>query len=324
MPENEGWIIMLWNDAETVTILGIQVYAFGLYVSAGTLASLGVILWQCARKGLRKGTAPLLMFLSMALGLLCSRLGFCLLNQELGDLMPPASWIQISGGGWSLMGLIGGVLLAAWLTAKILREKTGDLLDIVSMALPLVIAFERAGERLIPDFDISRALETPWLQNSFLSVQDDYGSYLATYAVASFCAILLFVFLLIRAGRAERKSGDGCIAFLLCTGAGAVILESLRYDRFLSITFVGLQQILAAVLLAAGIVAAVCRGSASLGKLKWMTVLFLVLTVGIVIGLEFALDRTTMNKLLIYACMLATVSTPTVLAFRLIRPEGRA
>ena len=131
-------------------------------------------------------------------------------------------------------------------------------------------------------------------------------------------ALVLFVYLLFRMRR-HREDGEQVIAFLLLFGAGTMITESLRYDRFLSVSFVGLQQIMAAVMLAIGVVVTVRKNRFQKRGLCIAALISLPLMVGIVIGLEFALDRTTWNKLLIYALMILTVSIPAALGFRLIR-----
>ena len=40
--------------------------------------------------------------------------------------------------------------------------------------------------------------------------------------------------------------------------------------------------------------------------------------VGIVLGLEFALDRTTWNKILLYMVMILTVAVPAVMGLKLL------
>ena len=126
----------------------------------------------------------------------------------------------------------------------------------------------------------------------------------------------------------NRKPRTGLIrfaaalaAFLLLFGAGAVVLESLRYDRFLSISFVGLQQIAAAIMLAIGVVIAFKRGRKRKPRLAIAALISLPLMVGIVLGLEFALDRTTWNKLLLYAIMILTVAAPAAMGLRLLDKE---
>ena len=120
--------------------------------------------------------------------------------------------------------------------------------------LPLVAA-ERIGENRMDYFDISRTLDSSFLKGSFLAVGED-EIYLATYYVAAAVAVILFVVLLVSAARCGMNGGL-TIRFLLLFGAASIITESLRYDFFLSISFVGLQQVAAALMLALGVILAI-------------------------------------------------------------------
>ena len=76
--------MMLYEEAEKISLMGLEVYRFGFFVALGMLAALGVIAFLSWARRTKKGTAPLLMALSVALGAVFSRLFFCLLTQELG------------------------------------------------------------------------------------------------------------------------------------------------------------------------------------------------------------------------------------------------
>ena len=309
----------LIEEAVIVQIFGMRMYAFGVYVALGTLFAVIVLAMAGRTLSLKKGTVPLTACLTILCAFLCARVAFCLLNRELGHSTPLFFWPRVNGGGWSMFGLIGGIFLGGWISARIMKERTARILDILSVALlPTVIA-ERIAENRIEDFDISRALDSEWLAKSFLAVGEDEPC-LATYYVAAAAALVLFIILLIRILK-SRSDGDTVIAFLLLFGAGAVVLESLRYDRFLSISFVGLQQIAAAVMLAIGVVIAFKRGRARKPRLAIAALVSLPLMVGIVLGLEFALDRTTWNKFLLYAVMILTVATPAVMGLKLLNKD---
>jgi len=218
--------------------------------------------------------------------------------------------------------IVGGCMLAAWLSAKWLGEKPGQTLDLAGCALPVFMMFERAAERWIPEFDYSRALESEWLGRSFLAIQDGPDANLATWRLAAAFAAGLFIWLFVCAMTNPGRPGDICIRFLLFFGAGSVILESLRYDMFLSISFVGIQEILALVILCAGVIAAVRQAEPGLQRLKTAALVSLPVAGLIGLGLEFALDRTTINKFMIYAVMIAVMFTPAFLGLRLIRRKG--
>ena len=311
----------LYEEAEKIIILGIEGYRFGFFMMLGMLASAAVISFLCWAKQCEKGTAPLLVFLSILAGGFCSRLGFCLMNRELGVLMPFSSWFRITGGGWSLSWLIAGVLLAGWVSARITKQKTGKLLDILACALPLFICLERFGEGCVPEFDYSRELSTDFLKNTFLVFSDDYGTYLATWKLAGFVTLILFPILMMDIIRSE-KDGDTVLLFLLLFGACSVLLESLRYDRFLSISFVGLEQVLAALFLGIGVFILAGQANGRNRKRGIVASVSVFVAVGIAVGLEFALDRTTFNKIVIYLIYAMVMAVPVILGLSL-RRNGR-
>lgn len=307
----------LIEEAVVIELFGIRMYAFGVYVALGVLCAV-IVLAICGKiMNMKAGTAALTACLSIICGFLCSRIAFCLLNQELDSLTPLSAWPQVNGGGWSMFGLICGAYCGGRISACIMKEKPGRISDAISIALLPMIAAERIGESRIGDFDVSRPLDSDFLSGSFLSVGED-EPVLATYYIAAAVALVLFIVLAVRLTRHEQ---DGVLTnvFFLLFGAATIITESLRYDFFLSITFVGLQQVAAAMMLAAGVILAIRRSHGSKSAAGICAIISLPVMVGIIIGLEFALDRTTWNKFLIYAGMIITVSIPAVLGMILLR-----
>ena len=307
----------LIDEAVIIEFLGMRMYAFGLYIALGTLFSVIVLSMTGRFLCLKKGTVPLTALCSMICGIAVSRITFCVLNRELGQFTPLSFWPELSGGGWSMFGLIAGVFLGGTISAGIAKEKTGKILDALSLSVLPLIAAERIGENRIEDFDISRPLDNAALSRSFLAVGQEEPC-LATYYVAAAVAIALFVVLAFRISRKE-PAGNLTIAFLLLFGAASIVTESLRYDRFLSISFVGLQQIAAALTLALGVILAVKRSGKAGSATAIAAIISLPIITGIVIGLEFALDRTTWNKIMIYAVMILTVSIPAWLGMKLLK-----
>jgi prolipoprotein diacylglyceryltransferase len=309
----------LIEEAVIIEVFGIRMYAFGLYVSIGAMFAVAVSGLAGKFLSLKKGTAPLTACLSVLLGMLVSRISFCILNQELGSMTPLYYWPHVNGGGLSLFGMIAGIYLAGWISAKIMKESTGAVMDALSLAVLPLIAAERIGESRIEDFDISRPLDSTFLAESFLATGGDEPC-LATYYVAAIVASVLFIVLTFFLCRKERE-GSLTIRFLLLFGAASIITESLRYDRFLSVSFVGLQQIGAAIMLAIGICLAIRYTNRPKSVLPAAALISLPVMVAAVIGLEFALDRTTWNKILIYAMMILTVSIPAALGMKLLKSK---
>ena len=303
----------LYEEAEKISILGLEVYRFGFFVMLGLLAAAGVIAFLSWAKRARKGTAPVLLALALVLGGLFSRLFFCLLNTELGAMMPFSSWLRFTGGGWSMMGLVGGAMLAAWITAMLTRQKAGMLLDITSCALLPFMTLERVGEGSVPEFDYSRRLSATFLNDTFLTFSDYDGYYLATWKLAAIVMLILFPILIFDLTR-SRKDGDTCVLFLLLFGGCSVLLESLRYDQFLTVkTFIGLQHIAAAVILAIGVMILSARAGRRQRKLAVAAVVGVAAMVGIAVGLEFAIDRTDWNTILLYSAYVLVVAVPVTL-----------
>lgn len=307
----------LIEEAVIIEVFGIKMYAFGLYTALGAFCAMITLGLMCRYYRTQPGTAALTALLSALCGMVVSRLTFCLLNQELGSMTPLHAWFKISGGGWSMFGLIGGIFLGGWISSRIMKEKSGKIADALALAILPFIMAERIGENRILDFDISRALDSEWLKHSFLAVGEE-EPVLSTYYVAAAVALVLFIILMFYISKKGRE-GNLAVRFLILFGASSIITESLRYDRFLSITFVGLQQVAAAVMLALGVIIAVRRSNRPRSVLAVSAMISLPVMVGIVIGLEFALDRTTWNKFLLYAMMIITVSVPAVLGFRLLK-----
>lgn len=314
----------LYEEAAKISLAGLEIYRFGFFAMLGMLAAAAVTGFLCWAKRTRKGTGPLLLLASLLLGGLFSRIGFCLMDlEELGTFFPLKYWIRFTGGGWSMMGLVGGVMLAGWVTAKITRQKAGLILDISACALPAFMALERAGEGGVPDFDFSRRLSGTFLNGSFLTFSDYDGSYLATWKLTAIVAAVLVLVLIWDLTR-SRKDGDTCILFLLLFGGCSVLLESLRYDQFLTVhSFVGLQHVLAAVILAIGLLILYFRADRRQKKLGLAGVISVFAAAAIAIGLEFALDRTTFNKLLIYIAYLAVMAVPVTLGILLRSREKK-
>ena len=306
----------LIEEAVIIELFGIRMYAFGVYVTLGALLAVAVFAIAGRNLSMKAGSVPLTVLLSSVCGILMSRICFCLMNRELGGITPLSYWPQLNGGGWSMVGLICGVFLGGYISAKITGEKAGRILDLLSLSILPLMAAERIGESRIEDFDISRPLDSTFLSGSFLALGED-EPVLATYYIAAATAIVLFTVLVFRFSRRERE-GNLTIAFLLMYGASSIITESLRYDRFLSISFVGLQQVSAAIILALGVFLAVKRSNRPKSFLASAAMISIPLTICIVISLEFALDRTTWNKILIYTAMIIAVCIPAGMGLKLL------
>ena len=302
-----------------------DIYIWGIYCAVGALCALTAIGIYSASRKMKQGSAPLLGLMSLLLGILCSRVLFCLFTTLTKTRMSFSAWLQAGDGGWTMFGLIGGVMLAGWLSGKILRENTMRMLDAVSVALPLFMAAERLGEAHLDElFNYNQFLSEGKLSKGLMTVADGQGNYMiAAYRVDAILILILFLILAFSTLSTKRRDGDLWIRFMTLCGAGGVLGESLRTDDFLMYSFVYVQQVLATLLLLGGIIAAGKQAKAPGKKLFVISVITLVLTVAECVGIEFSMDRILKDRWLPTGIMTAALCIPVMQVMFLQRLAGK-
>ena len=314
-------MIVMREDAVKVFFLGVEVYAFGLYVALGLVLGLVVLALLMRKEKWRDGTAALTGVLAMCLGFAVSRLFFGLMDDSLGRIMPLWAMLRVHTGGYSMIGALLGACMGGILAARLMKKQPARLLDLLAPALLLFVACERLGEGYIEDFGVSRTLTDSLLEGTFLTVEGDYGWRLATYHLESFTALVLSLVLLWDLTR-KRRAGDTFVLFLLLYGATQVLLESLRYDQHMTVkAFVKLQQIMDMLLLGAGVILLAVRRWKTRRGLALAAVIALAAAVGVGVAIEFMIDRTRISHYVLYLCFLADMAVPVWLGLRL-RKEG--
>ncbi len=309
----------MWDEVSKVSLFGQDVYGWGLCCAIGALLFVLSLHLMEKPSRLKKGTSSLLGLMSLIAGFLFSRALFCLLDRSLGFGIPLNAWYRVDGGGASMFGALGGVILACWLVSAVTDQSFACVADLAAPAFLLFVMAERIGEHWIPDFGVSRQLEGEWISGSFLAVQGEYGAaYLATYFLEAACALILFI-ILSAALRKEHRDGRVGFLFLLLFGASQTLMESLRYDYHISISFVGLQQILAYILIIIAVIVAAVRYGKKHRGLSAAALVSLPVTVGLLILLEFALDRTAISKYLLYPLFILMLAVPVTLALLLTK-----
>lgn len=315
----------MWEDAVKTYFLGVEVYAFGLYAALGAALALIALGLLARRARFRPGTTALTGALAILCGFAVSRLFFCLMDRSLGGPVPLSGMLMVTGGGYSMMGALAGACLGAALAAKWTGQSAARLLDHLAPALLLFIACERLGEGSVEGFGLSRPLVGDLLKGSFLAVEGEYDWALATYLLESFTALALALVMLRDLSR-SRRPGYTMILFLLLFGASQVILESLRFDQHMCISFVGLQQVMAMMMLGGAVIGLALRRMKERKKLAMAALIVLPVAVGAGVALEFMIDRTTISRYLLYALFIAAMAAPAWLGILLRREttDGKA
>ena len=315
---------VLREDAETVSVLGVQLYSFGLSVAIGLLMAAAVLLLL---KRMRKQNADkglLQAVLCMAFGLVFSRLLYGLLDATLGQVMPLWAMARLDTGGYSLYGALGGACIASYLAAKISHNSAAAWLDDLAPAFLIFTACERLGERYIERFGLSRGLAGELFRQPWIAVADDYDTwFLMTWRIEIVIALILFVYLAVRMLKPHRE-GHIFLQYMILFGATQIIMESLRYDQHMTVrSFVRMEQVLSMVMLGTAVIILSLRQWKAHRALAVAALISIPAVTGAAVGIEFMIDRTDISRYLLYAVFILLVSVPAVLGFRLLKEERK-
>lgn len=309
----------MWEEAVKVDLFGLQVYLYGLMIAAGAAAGLIVTGILTRGRKMKKGTAALTGVCSVLAGLIFSRVLFCLLDGSMDTLAFKArTMITVTSGGWSMTGALAGACAGAVLAAKLTGQSAGKLLDCLTPGLLLMIVFARFAESRMEGFGISRPLIYNELPGTFLAQEGDYDTYLNTWMLEAAAALVLFICLLIKNGT-QKKIGNGylfitAVLFFCWT---QIVLESLRFDQHMRISFVSLQQILYMVLLFAALCNLCVQLKRKTGKMPVWPLISVPVAAAVCVGIEFGIDRSNMNRYLLYAAYILVIFVPVWAGLRM-------
>ena len=285
------------DEIITVSLLGLDISAYGLWVALGAACAAALSALLCRLKKLPAGTAPLFTALAVPLGLICARLLFCLLDFSFHSVFSLRAALMFWGGGYSMVGALLGAALAAFLTARIQGVHPLDALDTLFPAFMLFVACERLGEGCTELLGRSRPLTWTALENSFLVTNDGYEIYLNTYLPEAVTAVVLCL-LLARLLRKNTHRGWVLLTGMLLLGSTQILWESLRFDNHMRYSFISMQMVLYACMLAVPLIlfAARCGKKSAIAA-----VILLVAAVLGVVWIEIMIDRSAISNLILYA-----------------------
>ena len=235
-------------------VLGATGYWYGLCVGVSVLCYLCLAGVLGYRKHLPSGTVRLYGLLGIVLGLLFSRAAYCAVNASyfLQTIEQPIKMLFFWDGGYSLTGALCGLLLAAFLTARICKVRFGTMLDVTAVPMGLLIACVRAAEGFTT-LGVGRYVDASALTDGapWLFVQSKLGntiiSNLAVYRYEAVAALLILAVMLVlfpwRKPLKKHRPGDLALIFFALYGAVQVVLESMRNDGHMMLGFVRAEQL---------------------------------------------------------------------------------
>lgn len=247
------------------------------------IALCAVVIAVSMRHKLGLVTGAVMAALSCVLCMVCAR-GYYLLVAGPGfrfRLFPDTPYDYGFGGG------VLGFLAALYLTALITRKPFARVSDAFAPVGLLGIAGLRMAEAL-SDFGWGDMLDTPWLQRYPFAIPNMYDEWCsAVFNLEALCALVILAVLLIGG---EKLKGRRLATGLVWWAVSQVFCESLRVE---SITwgFIRVQQLLSAVIVMVVMLVGTLR--LAHGKRKQTLPLWggYVFSCGMVIFLEFAIDK---------------------------------
>lgn len=323
----------LWEEADYIALeyqtmedtLSHGIYTYGLFAAMGAAVMMLVLYAMMEAKKMPKGATALTGVLSIFFGAVFSKVFFALFSLDglsiLGKLRPD----MFTGGGHSMMGALLGGFVGAALSGLILKKQAFRCMDIFAAAVPAFILFARLGEQFDLDgaFGISRPLEHPLSAHwpALLLQEGDYANYLLVYKLEAIAAALILVVLVLDLLlHKNAKPGDTFILFLLLFGGSQAILESLRQDKHMTLSFVHLQQIMAIPMVIGAVVMAAKRAGKD-KRFMWKLSGSLALATLLGILLELAIYRPDMvlemDIYLIYTIFTLLMASLVYLGLRL-------
>ena len=305
-------------------LFGLPVTLYGAGMALSLLATFAVAAAYLRRTGAKADAALRMAVIAVPLAFVCSRLLYVLANITYYTVtlsnLTPALWFW--DGGYSLVGAVIGVMLAAVIAGKL----TGaPLADAAGFAAPVGICIARLFEAGT-GMGLGRPISYDWLL--FMGIDDGMGDTVyPVFLIEAVVAVIVLVSVIIwRSRAASVRRGDTALVSLTLLSAAQIVLESMRNDGHMVVHFVRIQMVVSLImLLAAEIVFS--RRLIRLGGMKKSQQLVLwlvtVVCIGLAVFMEFRVDRGS-NKLLYYAVMASCVAVITWMTLRCRSKAERA
>ena len=314
------------SEIPVVTLFGREVSVYFLLAAAAYLAFAALMIAAWKKKKARSA-APAVLFavLAAVLGLLLGRLIYCsvrfnrMFYDEMGDWRGLLPFWMPQEGSVNVIGVLLGCLLAALCAGKMTGTQAGKLLD--SAAPPGLGLF--AALRFIEPLSgqgYGPLVESPLLCWTPLSIDSGWDSW-----SLSVCFLEGLLLLAVAAAVWKlpcKKDGTRALYALALMAGTQIIPETFRQDNVLLIfIFASVTQIGYAVLLFSALAVSL-RGMGR--KTAAREIPLFLLGVALLVGAEFALDKTEWSPLLLYIGMFLILGGMTAMTVHRIRRHDKS
>ncbi len=297
-----------------IDVLGISVPVYGIALAVSALIAIPLLLLCLRRFGMQKRIIPFSLTM-LASGMVGSRLLFCLygLIAESGYMEEKGISVlwAVRDGGLMMYGMLFAVLIGVLLYSRAMDISARKALDAAAPALCFFTALARFSEyftvstgRMDVEADMEGLMRYPF------AWENSYSEWIhPIFMLEGILLILLTIYLLVRLGRGKRTYWQ----FLLIYSALAIITESLSRYGVPAFGFVKANMLISAFTLGGYSIYAIVKGVRG----SWVSFMLLVVMLGAIIGIEFALDKSTVSNALLYCLMALLIFFLSIGAVRL-------
>ena len=301
------------NELRILAKVGpFSVTPYGLMLVLAALAGGGLtcLLWHRRMKKPLDGALLLTAIVSL-MAILGGRIVYCatMAGSFIADYEEQGGalyMLQLWEGGYALYGAVLFGLLGAWLFARAAKLSFGAVADILAPGAALAICIGRAAEYFTLE-GIGTDVENEALQFFPVAMEAEEGWWvMPIFAWEAIAALVIAVVLLLLK---DRYPGWKAETFIILLGMTQIMMDSLRKDEYIRFGFVHFNQLAAAITSLAVVLLRVRRQLKNGGSRRWqilrLAIFFLCALV--IIGIEFGLDKSTIDNLTLYIIMAVTL-----------------
>lgn len=277
--------LMLFNEQT-------DIYWHGTFMGLAVLLG-GLLFWVFARRIKSGAAAPIkyVFFFGYPLAIILSRLEYCWFRQdEFTGGLPDI--LDISMGGFGLVGAVAGVALVIALTAaRSKRFTAAELFDAAAPAMAAAICIGRMGSHFSGE-EKGFELFTEFFQKAMFSVYspEEDKIFLSVYPYEVIAAGIIFVISIwaFDAVYCRKVMVPGSVALRVLLGytLTQILFESWRSDSLFLVYlgFVRFNQVVCAIVLAVVLVITCIRYTKAVGFKGGQVALWVLLTAGIALA----------------------------------------
>ena len=285
-------------DESILQIGALTVTRFSVAACLAAAFGCGVLVYLAKAKRVGENTVLILMPLTLLLGVFCGHALYAIQRVLIYplDYEAPLPYILNPGvGGFMFPGVLGGAALACLITARLTGQRFRALMGILFPALLLTLAVIRFAEPLSL---LGKGPEAAW---GFFPLsyapEAEYPDdrYVPEFFYAGLYTLLLSLWAI--ADQRKKQPRHSTLFYLVLYLSGQMFFEIFRQDDYVNvtslITFIRLNQLIAAILLGICLVYAAirCGKKRVSGGLIAVRCAVFALSVAACVGLQFLFDK---------------------------------